>query len=111
MPIIKRAKANKQFSHHVYFWLNNTGNADDTAELIRGLEKLSTVPTIRTFHIGVPADTYRDVVERGYAVSWLCLFDNPTDQEIYQTHPIHLIFVEECKHLWSKVIVFDSVSV
>ncbi len=105
------AKSNTQFVHHVYFWLKNTGNAADTAGLIEGLKKLSNVPTIKTFNIGTPAGTNRGVIDTTYAASWLCLFDSPEDQDIYQTHPIHLKFIEDCGHLWEKVIVYDSVSI
>jgi hypothetical protein len=97
------------FVHHVYFWLKETGNGEHRAQLIEGLQKLSAVESIQQFHIGVPADTDRDVIERGYAVSWLLIFANGEDQASYQVDPIHLKFVEECKHLWSKVIVHDSV--
>lgn len=99
------------FLHHVFFWLSNAGSETDRELLVKGLEKLSAVKTIRNFHIGKPADTNRDVIERGYAVSWFVQFDNLADQAGYQTDPIHLRFVEECKHLWSKVTVFDSVDV
>jgi hypothetical protein len=98
-----------KFIHHVYFWLKNTGNKEDRAKLIEGLQKLSKVQTIKTFHIGKPADTNRDVIERGYALSWFVLFDNGADQASYQVDPIHLKFVEDYSHLWSKVIVYDSV--
>lgn len=97
------------FIHHVYFWLKNTGNAADRDKLVEGLTKLSKVKTIKNFHIGKPADTNRDVIERGYAASWWVLFDNDGDQASYQTDPIHLKFVEDYSHLWSKVIVYDSV--
>lgn len=97
------------FVHHVYFWLKNPGSAADKAKLMEGLEKLSKVPTIRMVHIGTPATTNRDVIERGYAISWLCLFDNLEEQEVYQKHPIHLKFVDDYSHLWEKVIVYDSV--
>ena len=98
-----------KFIHHVYFWLKNTGSKEDKAKLVEGLQKLSKVATIKTFHIGRPADTNRDVIENSYAISWFTMFDNAADQESYQTDPIHLKFVEECSHLWSKVIVYDSV--
>src|SRR5690349_135731 len=97
------------FVHHVYFWLKNPDSEPDKAELIEGLEKLSAVPTIKMAHIGTPAATNRSVIERSYAVSWLCFFDSLATEESYQTHPIHLKFVEDCKHLWEKVIVYDSV--
>ena len=100
-----------KFIHHVYFWLKNTGSKEDRAKLVEGLQKLSKVKTIKTFHIGMPADTNRDVIDRSYAISWFVLFDNAADQASYQVDPIHLKFVEECSHLWSKVIVYDSVDV
>jgi hypothetical protein len=99
------------FIHHVYFWLKNAGNKEDRAQLIEGLKKLSKVKTIRQFHIGQPAATNRDVIERSYAISWFVVFYNAADQESYQVDPIHLKFVDECSHLWNKVIVHDSVDV
>lgn len=99
------------FIHHVFFWLINADNIEDREKLVEGLTKLATVKTIHNFHIGKPAGTNRDVIERGYAVSWLVQFKNAADQASYQTDPVHLHFIEECKHLWSKVIVYDSVDV
>ena len=99
------------FVHHVYFWLKNKDSKEDLDKLIAGLKKLSAVKTIKQFQIGKPADTNREVIDRSYAVSWLALFDNKTDQDSYQTDPIHLKFVEECSALWTKVIVYDSVGV
>jgi len=99
------------FIHHVYFWLKNPDSADDKKKLIEGLQKLSKVKTIKSFHIGQPAPTNRDVIDRSYAVSWLVLFDNAADQESYQTDPIHLKFVEECSSVWTKVVVYDSIDV
>jgi hypothetical protein len=98
-----------KFIHHVYFWLKNAGSKEDKAKLVEGLTKLSKVKTIKTFHIGQPADTNRDVIERTYAISWFTMFDNAADQASYQVDPIHLKFVEDYSHLWSKVIVYDSV--
>lgn len=105
----KTAKKGKNiFVHHVYFWLKRAGNEADRAQLVEGLEKLAKVETIQLVHIGFPADTNRSVIERSYAVSWLCFFKNGADQAAYQTDPIHLKFVEDCSHLWEKVIVYDS---
>ena len=97
------------FIHHVYFWLKNTGSAEDLAQLKKGLQKLTVIETIGMYQIGKPAATNRDVIDRSYAVSWMLMFDNLEDEEIYQHHPLHKKFVEECSHLWSKVIVYDSV--
>jgi hypothetical protein len=99
------------FIHHVYFWLKNPGSHSDLEQLIDGLVKLSKVKTIQQFHMGKPAATRRDVIDSGYSVSWLLLFKNKEDQDSYQVDPIHLKFVEECAHLWSKVVVYDTVDI
>ncbi len=97
------------FIHHVYFWLKNPGSIEDSNKLAEGLLKLSEVKTIQRFHIGKPADTNRDVIERGYALSWFVEFKNAAEQSSYQTDPIHLKFIADYSYLWSKVIVYDSV--
>jgi len=97
------------FIHHVYFWLKNPGSAEDLQQLKEGLKKLTAVETIGMYQIGEPASTNRDVIDRTYSVSWMLMFDNLEDEEVYQHHPLHLKFVETCSHLWSKVIVYDSV--
>ncbi|MDO9373564.1 MAG: Dabb family protein [Ferruginibacter sp.] len=99
------------FIHHVYFWLKNTGNLADRDKLVEGLKKLSAVKTIKHFHIGKPANTNREVIDSSYAVSWMLMFENDANQASYQTDPVHLKFIEECSHLWSKVIVYDAVDV
>jgi hypothetical protein len=102
-------KLNNIFIHHVYFWLNNPDSKTDLEKLKEGLTKLSKVKTIKSFHMGKPADTNRDVIDRSYAISWLCMFDSAADQESYQNDPIHLKFVADCSSLWKKVVVYDSV--
>ncbi|MDQ2863952.1 MAG: Dabb family protein [Bacteroidota bacterium] len=99
------------FIHHVYFWLKDPEDNNDLLALIAGLKKLTAVKTIQSFHIGKPAGTSRDVIDTTYSVSWLLLFNNKEDQDSYQVDPIHLKFVEECSHLWEKVVVYDAVSV
>jgi len=99
------------FVHHVYFWLNNPDSVEDRKKLTEGLEKIAKVKTIKMFHIGKPAGTNRDVIDVSYSISWLLLFDNLADQESYQTDPIHLKFIDDYKHLWKKVLVYDSIDV
>ena len=97
------------FVHHVHFWLKNKS---DREKLIEGLYLLQPIKHIRDIHIGVPADTFRDVIDRSYDVSLLILFDNKATQDAYQDDPIHLIFVENyAKPLAAKVVVQDSINV
>jgi len=101
--------AKNMFIHHVYFWLKNPSSNDDRQKLIEGLQKLSKVKTIKMFHIGKPADTKRDVIDTSYSVSWMLIFDDKASQDSYQVDPVHLNFVDTCKDLWQKVVVYDSV--
>lgn len=110
-PITNNMNAEKTFIHHVYFWLHNPDSTADLDQLIAGLKKLSKVKTIGSFHIGRPAPTNRDVIDRSYSVSWCLFFHNAADQDSYQTDPIHLDFVKTCSHLWKKVVVYDSIDI
>ncbi|MBL0743212.1 Dabb family protein [Chryseolinea lacunae] len=111
-PSTMETKNKKQLAHHVFFWLKNPGSKEDLQKLLEGLRTLEKIETIRSLHIGVPASTEkRDVVDNSYAASELMLFDDLAGQATYQTHPIHLKFIENCSHLWEKVIVYDSMDV
>jgi hypothetical protein len=98
--------------HHVFFWLNEPENKEHLKQLLDGLNQLIKVETIKMSHIGLPASTEeRDVVDHSYSVSYIAFFDSKEDQDIYQTHPIHLKFVEENSNLWNKVAVYDSTDI
>lgn len=115
LPLSKKTMAGEvkitgALVHHVYFWLKEPKNEAHKKQLVEGLNKLITVKKIKMSHLGFPAGTEsRDVVDHSYSVSYLVMFDNQADQDAYQIDPIHLKFVEENQHLWSKVIVYDSV--
>lgn len=101
-----------KLAHHVYFWLNNPESQDDIAQLLRGVKTLTGIETIKGFHISKPAATEdRNVIDASYSVSWLAFFDNEADEQVYQVHPTHLKFIEDCGHLWSRVVVYDSVQI
>jgi hypothetical protein len=96
------------FVHHVHFWLKNK---EDKAKLIEGLQTLIPITYIRDMHIGVPADTNRNVIDRSYDVSLLLLFDDLEAEEAYQHDPVHVVFAEQyAKPLCSKVVVSDSIN-
>lgn len=96
--------------HHVFFWLKEPKNEAHKEQLVKALNDLLKVKTIKMSHVGFPAGTEsRDVVDHSYSVSYMVMFDNQSDQDSYQIDPIHLKFVEENSYLWDKVIVYDSV--
>lgn len=111
MPTME-PKNKRQLTHHVFFWLKNPDSKEDLNKLIEGLRTLQKIESIKKLHIGVPASTEkRDVVDSSFSVSELMFFDDVQGQNIYQEHPIHKQFVEQCSHLWAKVIVYDSIDV
>jgi hypothetical protein len=111
MPTME-PKNKKQLTHHVFFWLKNPDSGEDLNKLIEGLRTLQKIESIKKLHIGIPASTEkRDVVDSSFSVSELMFFDDVQGQNIYQEHPIHKKFVEQCSHLWAKVIVYDSIDV
>ena len=106
----KASSLKKAFVHTVFFWLKNPDSAADKAQLEAGLHLLLGVEAITTAYIGQPAPTNREVIDTTYAFSITFVFKNKEDQDVYQVHPVHLAFVDACKHLWEKVIVYDAVS-
>lgn len=98
--------------HQVYFWLNNPDSDEDRAALIAGLKTLRQIDVVDSYDIGVPAATEeRNVVDASFSVSVASRFAGLAEQKIYQDHPVHLAFVEQCSPLWRKVVVYDSVDV
>jgi len=96
------------FVHHVFFWLKEPSNVEACSKLEKGLQELIKIPQIQSSHIGKPVISSRDVVDDSFTYSFLIFFRNKEDQDTYQTHPIHLKFVDDCKQLWEKVIVYDA---
>lgn len=99
------------FVHHVYFWLKKPVTKEVRNKFENALKELVTVETIVEEHLGIPADTHRDVIDTSYSYSLLLTFRSKEDQEIYQKHPTHLKFIADCQELWEKVVVYDSVSI
>lgn len=114
LPLSKSAKAGEvkltgALIHHVYFWLKEPNNEAHKTQLVKALNDLLKVETIKLSHIGFPAGTEsRDVVDHSYSVSYMVMFDDQAGQDAYQVHPLHVKFVEENSHLWEKVVVYDS---
>ena len=110
IPVFGNAQPslNGRFAHVVFFWLKS----DDQAE-IKKFEKgtrdfLKQVDVIKSVHLGQPAGTPRDVVDNSYSVCLIVTFDSKEDQDLYQEHPAHLKYIEDMKHMWTRVQVFDS---
>ena len=81
-------------THQVYFWLKEPDSIQAQEQLKQGLQRLLTIETIGSGHIGIPAATpARDVVDHSYSFAYYTTFESLQDHEVYQTHPTHLEFV------------------
>ncbi|MFW5758022.1 MAG: Dabb family protein [Bacteroidota bacterium] len=99
------------FCHHVFFWLNNPDNAQERTDFENGIKKLFKIPEIKAYHFGTPAEVpERPVLDNSYTYSYAVFFENSEAHDTYQEHPLHLEFIENNKHLWKKIQVFDSLS-
>ncbi len=102
----------KFIAHQVYFWLKNPASAEDKAKLIEGIKTLSKIREIKKLSVGVVAATEkRPVIDDSWSVSELAFFDDVAGEAAYQVHPVHVDFVKNYSHLWSKVVIYDSAEI
>ena len=95
-----------KFVHMVFFWLNE---GVDVQAFMDGTELfLKEVEVVKSYHLGTPAMTPREVVDNSYSVCLVVTFDSKEDQDIYQEHEAHVKYVEEMKDSWHTVKIFDS---
>lgn len=101
---------NYGFIHHVFFWLKNPDNAQEKAQLLQALRDLGKIDVIRAVHLGTATKTKFDekATDDSYAVSAALFFDTAKDEETYLYHPLHKKFIDDNKHLFGKVMVYDS---
>lgn len=97
------------FSHNVYFTLNDT-SAEKVESLIdECYTYLKDHPGVVFFAAGQRSpDHNRDVNVQDFQVSLTIVFDSVQTQDLYQTAPEHLEFIERNKDNWRLVRVFDS---
>ena len=96
------------FSHVVIFW-TKSDNPKAIEEMIAGAERyLRPIPGVLHFHVGRMVPSHRPVVDQSYQVALNLIFADKKTQDDYQSHPLHVEFVEKVfKPLCTKVQVFD----
>jgi Stress responsive A/B Barrel Domain len=99
------------FVHVVNFWLKKGLSEADRAQFVTGVKTLGTVDGVKIFNVGAPADTDRPVIDKSYDYCLLTAFEDVEAHDYYQIAPIHLKFIDECKHLWETVLIYDSETV
>ncbi len=97
------------FVHTVFFWMKEDLSDEEARFFEEGMEKLGKTPSILSYKWGKPAGTPREVVDNSYSYAWIVDFASSEDQDAYQVDPVHLQFIEDCKDLWTKVQVYDTI--
>jgi hypothetical protein len=95
--------------HNVYFWLKEGISDDDRKAFEEGLRGLFAVEEIDEGSFGKPAATpERPVTDHSFSYSLSLKFKSVEDHNIYQDHPEHHRFVENCQQYWQRAQVYDS---
>ena len=96
-------------AHMVFFTLAEKSDANRAA-LVAGCRKyLNGHEGVQHFSVGTNDKSFdRDVNDRSFDVSLHLVFKDRAAHDVYHDHPRHLEFIEKNKHLWGKVVVFDS---
>lgn len=83
--------ANKEMIHSVIFNLKHAkGSEEETRFIEDGRSILSSIPVVKNFKV------YRQTSPKNeFAFGFSMAFDNGTDFEAYNAHPLHEKFVKE----------------
>jgi hypothetical protein len=98
------------FIHSVYFWLKPGLTEEQRAKFWESARSLTTIESVRHGFVGVPAATDRPVIDRSYSCALIVAFDDDEGHDVYQKHPVHDKFRDECAPFWSKVLIYDAVT-
>ena len=99
------------FAHAVYIWLKNPDSQEDRMKFETSLHKfLNNSLYAKTKFVGVPPKATREVVDDSFTYNIIVTFASAEAQQMYQEEDAHLLFVEECKALWNKVLVYDAIA-
>jgi Stress responsive A/B Barrel Domain len=96
--------------HCVYFWLKKDLSAADRQLFRDELALVTKIPYLGLAVMGQPCTEApaRPVTDKSWDWNLVLRFDSMKDHDFYQTDcQDHIRFVDTCKPLWDKVIVYD----
>ena len=96
--------------HSVYFWLKKDLTPEQHSTFEHELILIKEISYLVHGYVGKPAATeHRPVTDHSFSYSLTLHFKNLEDHEHYQKScPQHARFVETCKSMWEKVVIYDS---
>ncbi len=93
----------------MYFWLKDECRSTaDKAVFEQGLASLFEIELVIGGRWAVPAAVMpRPVIDQSWDYAVTMQFASVADQDAYQDHPQHHVFVETFKTWWARVLVMD----
>jgi hypothetical protein len=92
--------------HQVFFWLHQPES--DLKDVMEGCRTIGSLTSAKDYLVGIPANTpKREVIEDSYHIALTVYFDSMEDHDLYQEDAEHLKFIDDHKHKWAKVQVYD----
>lgn len=102
-----------EFYHIVHFWLKPDISPEQREQFLAGLTAIGKSENVTTLRIGTPAGTPREVVDNSYDFQIVVTFADKDAHDRYQSpeDAAHQQFIDSCKELWTKVLIYDSLEV
>jgi len=95
-------------THVVIFWTDKPHGGNREKLLAGARELLPQIPGVKEFRCGAPVRSPRGVVDDGFAVAISMSFEDQDAAEVYQSHPLHLQFIEQSvKPYVRRLVVYD----
>lgn len=95
--------------HTVVFWLKKDLSKDERNFFFSEVKALGDITSVKDFHLGAPAATpKRSVVEDSYDFAITVVLKDMDAHDEYQGDPIHLEFIDKCKDMWERVVIYDA---
>lgn len=95
--------------HTVFFYLNDSITTSEKSAFEDGLKQLLAIDVIHQSEMGKTAATpTREVADHEFDYAIFTYFKSMEDYMVYADHPDHLKFIENYKHLWTTVKVYDT---
>jgi hypothetical protein len=95
--------------HTVIFWLKKDLTEDQKVVFTNEVKTLGEISSVESFHLGTPAPTpKRPVIEDSYDYAITVVLKDMYAHDDYQVDPIHLDFIDKCKDMWERVVIYDA---
>jgi hypothetical protein len=95
-------------THVVVFWTDKPHGENSDRLLAGAREFLGPIPGVLEFRFGAPVPSPRGVVDDSFSVAISMTFVDQAAADVYQSHPLHLEFIEKCvKPYVKRLVVYD----